>query len=174
MESPNIPIEIDPDTGIWSTNGLPMIYMPRHFFVNAHLSAETALTEETYSHHLYAVGHKSAWVWCEKESQAHRFTGLDVFRHYIQSISQRGWGKFTVVALDESSGAADISLKHSVFVEHCGTNGGRNLCYMYSGWFAGSLEWVGHATSTCYSLNSYEALCAGNGAEQCLFKIRPR
>ena len=32
MESPKIPIEIDPDTGIWSTNGLPMIYMPRHFF----------------------------------------------------------------------------------------------------------------------------------------------
>ena len=91
MGSPHIPIKVDPDTGVWSTNGLPMIYMPRHFFVNAHLSAETALTEETYSRQLYAVGHKSAWVWCEKESQAHRFTGFDVFHHYIQSISQRGW-----------------------------------------------------------------------------------
>ena len=135
MENPSIPIKVDPDTGIWSTNGLPMIYMPRHFFVNAL---------------------------------------FDVFHHYIRSISQRGWGQFAVVSLDESNGAADIRLMHSVFVEHCGTNGSRNLCYMYSGWFAGSLEWAGQASSQRYSLVSYEASCAGNGAEHCLFKIRPR
>ena len=174
MENPSIPIKVDPDTGIWSTNGLPMIYMPRHFFVNAHFAAESALTEEIYARQLYAAGHKSAWFWCEKESEAQRLSGIDVFHHYIHSISQRGWGQFSVMSLDESSGAADIRLKHSVFVEHCGTNGSRNLCYMYSGWFAGSLEWAGQASSQCYSLVSYEASCAANGAEHCLFKIRPR
>ena len=173
MESPKIPIEVDSDTGIWSTNGLPMIYMPRHFFVNAHFSAEDALSQEVYASQLYAAGYKSAWVWCETESAVHELTGFDVFHHYIHSISQRGWGQFIVVALDESSGAADIGLKHSVFVEHCGTNGGRNLCYMYSGWFAGSLEWAGQATNQSYSLNAHEACCAGYGAEHCLFKVRP-
>jgi hypothetical protein len=33
MANPSVPIKIDPDTGIWSTDGLPMIYMPRHFVV---------------------------------------------------------------------------------------------------------------------------------------------
>jgi hypothetical protein len=49
MANPSVPIKIDPDTGIWSTDGLPMIYMPRHFFVNNHLAIEAALSEEVYA-----------------------------------------------------------------------------------------------------------------------------
>ena len=173
MANPSVPIKIDPDTGIWSTDGLPMIYMPRHFFVNNHLAIEAALSEEVYAQQLYTAGHKSAWDWCEKESETYHLTGLDVFHHYMNRISQRGWGQFTVMSFDSNSGASDIRLEHSVFVEHCGADAGRNLCYMYSGWFTGALEWVGQATNQSYSLNSHETLCAANGAEHCLFKVRP-
>ena len=173
MTRPNVPIKVDPDTGIWSTDGLPMIYLPRHFFVNNHLAVEAALGAEAYSQQLYTAGYKSAWEWCESESSTHHLTGLDVFDHYMNRISQRGWGQFTVISFDGNDGTSDIRLEHSVFVEHCGTDTGRNLCYMYSGWFTGSLEWVGQATNRCYSLNSHEALCAANGAKHCLFKVRP-
>ena len=37
------PIDVDADTGVWSTNGLPMLYVPRHFFINNHLAIEAAL-----------------------------------------------------------------------------------------------------------------------------------
>ena len=173
MVKPAIPIDVDAETGVWSTDGLPMIYMPRHFFVNNHLAVEAALGEEAYARQLYDAGHKSAWVWCEKEAATHGLSGLEVFHHYMQRISQRGWGRFTVVSVDGDSGAADVRLDHSVFVEHCGADTGRNLCYMYSGWFAGSLEWVGKTTSRAFTLTAHEARCRANGAENCLFEIRP-
>ena len=173
MANPSIPIEVDQNTGIWSTDGLPMIYMPRHFFLNTHFAAEDALTEDLYAEQLYTTGHKSAWNWSENESRTHYISGFEVFHHYVSRISQRGWGQFTVTALDEKNAIADIRLKHSVFVEHCGADAGRNLCYMYAGWFAGALEWASQETGQSCSLISYEALCAANGAQHCLFKVRP-
>ena len=173
MAHPEVPIDVDPNTGIWSTDGLPMIYLPRHFFVNNHLAVEAALGQEAYARQLYGAGYKSAWDWCEKESATHRITGLEVFHHYMKRLSQRGWGQFTVLSCDGDTGNCDVRLDHSVFVEESGSEAGRNLCYMYSGWFAGSLEWVGRAMNRDYALSSHEARCAANGAEHCVFNVRP-
>ena len=153
--------------------GYQWFICPGIFFVNNHLAVEDALGEKVYGQQLYTAGYKSAWEWCASESVTHHLTGLEVFYHYMNRISQRGWGQFTVMSLDANNGSSDIRLEHSIFVEHCGSDAGRNLCYMYSGWFAGSLEWVGQTTDRCYSLNSKEALCASNGAKHCLFKVRP-
>jgi len=128
MAGPSIPIKVDQNTGVWSTDGLPMIYMPRHFFLNMHFAVEDALTVELYAKKLYAAGHKSAWDWCKDESRTHCLSGFEVFHHYVSRISQRGWGQFTVTALDEKNAITDIQLKHSVFVEDCGANADRNLC----------------------------------------------
>ena len=46
---PQLPISVDETTGIWTTDGLPMIYVPRHFFVNNHVEAEAAIGRETYA-----------------------------------------------------------------------------------------------------------------------------
>ena len=43
MAGPEVPIDVDPETGIWRTDGLPMIYLPRHFLVNNHVAVEEAL-----------------------------------------------------------------------------------------------------------------------------------
>lgn len=32
MAAPEVPIEVDPVTGVWRTDGLPMVYLPRHFW----------------------------------------------------------------------------------------------------------------------------------------------
>ena len=60
---PQLPIDVDPATGVWSTDGLPMIYVPRHFFVNNHVEVEAALGREVYSNSLYAAGRRSAGYW---------------------------------------------------------------------------------------------------------------
>src|SRR4051812_34754834 len=64
---PELPIEVDADTGVWTTDGLPMLYVPRHFFTNNHLAVEAALGRERYAEILYPAGYKSAYFWCEKE-----------------------------------------------------------------------------------------------------------
>ena len=41
--APDLPIEVDDDTGVWTTNNLPMLYVPRHFFLNNHMMVEGAI-----------------------------------------------------------------------------------------------------------------------------------
>lgn len=172
--APQVPIDVDPETGVWSTDGLPMIYLPRHFFVNNHVAVEQALGLETYARILYDAGYKSAWQWCEKEAVTHGLRGLDVFRHYMKRISQRGWGRFTVEDADERTGTARIRVDHSVFVYQHGTAAGRPVCYMFAGWFPGSLEWVGRSQGRDWTLEASEVQCAADGEhDHCVFECRP-
>lgn len=171
---PEVPIHVDPESGIWSTDGLPMIYLPRHFYLN-HIEAFTkALGEARSARILYEAGYDSAWQWCEKESVQHRMHGADVFLHYMKRISQRGWGQFTVVKLDRATGDAEVKLDHSVFVEGHRKPAEHTLCYGFSGWFAGALEWVGRDVGLNWKLVGSERQCAGSGRhDHCIFWIRP-
>lgn len=170
---PQLPIDVDDETGVWSTDGLPMLYVPRHFFVNNHTAIEAELGQEAYAGVLYDAGYRSAYYWCETEGARHGLKGIDVFVHYLKRLSQRGWGLFSFVAHDVPAGTAEIKLEHSLFV--LGRPGHRGkLCYMFAGWFAGAMDFVradlGHGgRSTCV-----EACCAAEGFGDCLFSVRPQ
>ena len=71
LMAPELPISVDSETGVWTTDALPMLYVPRHFFINNHVAIEQALGVETYAKILYDAGYKSAWYWCEKEAELH-------------------------------------------------------------------------------------------------------
>ena len=43
--APQLPIEVDSETGVWTSDALPMLYVPRHFFVNNHIGIEEVLGE---------------------------------------------------------------------------------------------------------------------------------
>jgi hypothetical protein len=60
MAAPQIPIEVDEATGVWRTDGLPMVYLPRHFLVNNHLAVEEALGLDAYRRILQVATEKSA------------------------------------------------------------------------------------------------------------------
>ena len=116
-------------TGVWTTDALPMLYVPRHFLVNNHEAVEQALGREAYAAILYAAGHKSAYYWCDREARQHGIRGVDVFAHYLTRISQRGWGQFSIAGMDPERATADIALRHSAFVlqAHEG-NGNAAIC----------------------------------------------
>jgi predicted hydrocarbon binding protein len=171
---PQLPIEVDTQTGVWTTDNLPMIYMPRHFFINNHKAVEAALGMEAYAPILYDAGYKSAWQWCERESATHGLRGLDVFRHYMRRISQRGWAQFTIEELDAATGACAVRVDHSVFVYEYGRQAHARVCYMFAGWFPGALEWAARDLNREWKLTSHEAQCACEGHDHCLFVIQPR
>ena len=173
--APEVPIRVDPETGIWTTDGLPMIYLPRHFYVNHHNAYEQALGREAHVKLLYDAGYTSAWQWCEKEAVKHALNGTAVFRHYMKRISQRGWGQFTVETLDEATGEARVRLDHSVYVGHPGQKAEAGLCYAFAGWFPGALEWAGRDLGADWKLSAAEVQCAGDGIhDHCAFEIRRR
>ena len=111
---PQVPIEVDESTGVWTTDGLPMLYVPRHFFVNNHTAIEDALGRQKYATLLYDAGYKSAYFWCASEAKTHGLSGMPVFEHYLKRLSQRGWGQFRFQTADAKTGAAEIRREHLV------------------------------------------------------------
>ncbi|SEB16097.1 DUF5943 domain-containing protein [Paraburkholderia sartisoli] len=173
---PQLPIDVDPDTGVWTTDALPMLYVPRHFFTNNHIAAEEALGRDTYAGILYKAGYRSAYFWCEKEAKQHGIAGMAVFEHYLNRLSQRGWGRFRIIEADPSSSHARIELRHSSFVlAQPGKQG--KLCYMFAGWFAGALDWVNDTAPDAARKgppsHSEEVQCAAEGHDHCVFEVSP-
>ncbi len=166
---PQVPIEVDDATGEWAVDAIPMILVPRHFFLNNHLAVEAALGRSRYEEILFEAGYRSAYTWCEKEARTHGLDGIEVFHHYMKRLSQRGWAQFTVESVDPISGAARVAVRNSVFTKAAGTAG--KACYMFRGWFPGSLEFV---TGKKNSLKSEELQCAAEGADYCIFESKPR
>ena len=126
---PQVPIEVDDTTGVWRTDGLPMLYVPRHFFMNNHRVVEQALGPERYSGIVYDAGYTSARTWCENEAKAHGLAGIRVFERYLLRLSQRGWGRFSFVSADAEAGEAQIRVDHSAFVL-AGPKAPGKVCYM--------------------------------------------
>ena len=173
MGEARVPIEVDDATGVWSVDGVAMILVPRHFIVNNHTAIEAALGEDRYAQQLFEAGHKSAYVWCEQQARLHGLEGVAVFHHYMKRLSQRGWGQFLVEAIDADSGHARVRVDHSVFVlGHQGAP--RKTCYMFRGWFPGSLELAGKLLGKRLQLTSTETQCAAEAHhDHCVFEIMP-
>ena len=130
---PEVPIDVDPETGVWTTDGLPMLYLPRHFFINNHLAIEQALGRAAYAKLLYTAGHRSAYYWCEQAAARHRLAGIGVFHHYLSRLSQRGWGRFDGGGIDPQTGTGEVRVTHSCFVAHAGRSAAQKVCYMLAG-----------------------------------------
>ena len=190
---PQVPIEVDESTGVWTTDGLPMLYVPRHFFVNNHTAIEEALGRQKYATLLYDAGYKSAYFWCASEAKTHGLSGLPVFEHYLKRLSQRGWGQFRFQTVDAKTGAAEIRLENSLFVlAHAASSSGgaatadvalpktaaagtpATRCYMFAGWFAGAMDWVLDTSGVGVKTHSAELQCGGQGHSHCLFRVRPQ
>jgi hypothetical protein len=141
MGAPLVPIDVEPETGRWMTDSLPMLYVPVHFFVNNHLAIEQELGVERYARLLHDAGYTSAWTWCEHEAEVHHLEGTAVFEHYMSRLSQRGWGRFEILDIDLASATASVAVWHSVFhrPDEAGTRSGD---YMFTGWFAGAMDQI--------------------------------
>ncbi|WP_110714563.1 DUF5943 domain-containing protein [Salinicola acroporae] len=172
--APELPINVDSDTGIWTTDALPMLYVPRHFFINNHVAIEEALGAETYARILYDAGYKSAWHWCEKEAELHGLEGVAVFEHYMKRLSQRGWGLFITEAIDLDAGTAKVRLEHSCFVYQLGKTGKKEE-YMFTGWFAGAMDQVLEARGSSLRTRAEQTQSGAEaGCEVGYFEVTPR
>lgn len=171
--APQLPIEVDSETGVWTTDALPMLYVPRHFFVNNHMAIEEEIGPERYAEILYKAGYKSAWHWCEKEAALHGLSGAAVFEHYMKRLSQRGWGLFKIEEIDVTQGACRVRLDHSAFVYVYGKVG-RKVDYMFTGWFAGAMDQIlAAAGSPIRTVAEQVQSAAEEGCDHGLFVTRP-
>lgn len=180
---PQLPIEVDPQTGVWTSDGLPMIYLPRHFFVANHVETEAVVGREAHAAALYRAGYRSAHFWCQQEARTHGLDGMAVYEHYLRRLSQRGWGLFSFIDADAEAGRARIRVDHSVFVLAQGIAGvpldRSKVCYLFTGWFSGAMDWVLESAGSDLRTRSAESQCAAEGEDSragcghCVFTVRP-
>ena len=173
MAKPEIVIEVDPDTGRWFVDKMPMILVPQHFYNHNHFAIEGALGAQAFDAALAPAGHLSAYVWCKKQAEVYGLEGVDVFAHYMKRLSQRGWGLFSILAIDPVAGTATIRLDNSSFVTDETRNAGRKLCYMFAPWLAGALEFVCEQAGAPQKLEAREVQCAAEGHDFCLYEVKP-
>lgn len=169
---PKIQISVDEGTGVWSTDGFPMVYVPRHFMVNIHKAQESAFGREALKAVLDEGGSKSAYYWCEKSAGQSNLGGAEVFAHYLDRLTARGWGIFRIEELDEVAGTATISLENSIYVLETPNGSERPVCYMFEGFFEGGFQYLLDSLGgPSRRARCEETACAAAGAPVCTFKI---
>ena len=168
-----VPIRVDPETGEWSVDGVPMILVPRHFVVNNQRAVEKLLGRKATSDLFRDPGARSAREWCAREAETHSLRGAAIFKHYMKRLSQRGWAQFSVEHLDAAAGYARVRVGHSVFVAERGSQVKRKVCYMFEGWLEGALEYIMTTEGNPLQLKCQELQCAAEGSDHCLFEVRP-
>jgi hypothetical protein len=72
--------------------------------------------------------------------------------------------------LDEETGSAEVSLQHSIFVEHAEQGGERRSCGFFSSWIAGSMDWAAEASAKKWRVQCYEQQCVMAGFDKCRFR----
>lgn len=173
LQAPEVDIAVDRDTGIWQTDDMPMIYLPRHFFIQNQNVLARALGREQYEKAVASSGYQSAYEWCERYAEHGKANGFDVFRIYLSRISTRGWGRFMLERLDENGGVAEIALEHSIFAEHARKDETQGSCNFFASWIAGSMDWAAESLSKTWRIQCREHQCVMKGAKRCLFHARP-
>lgn len=175
MTKPQVPIEID-NNGVWHTDGLPMLYVPRHFFMNNHFEINRAMGQDKYANILYKAGYKSAYHWCKHESKEQNLKEIDVFHYYLKRLSQRGWGRFSLEE-DNPKVSFRVRVYNSAFVLHCKhfpeeQQKNINICFMFAGWFAGAADWVSNSKGAGIKHICQESFCAIEEKDYCLFEVK--
>ena len=170
MTAPQVPINVDPATGIWTTDGLPMIYMPRHFFVNYYTAMDEALGRDKHQAMLFAASHTSAVQWAEAQSKTRGLRDVAVFRHYLNRLSQRGWAQFTIDSVDLTGPSARVRVENSVYGLQLGRTG-RTECAMFAGSLAGCLEWAAEDAGRPAKMTAIETQCIAQGHDHCAFEV---
>ncbi|WP_054310662.1 4-vinyl reductase [Mesorhizobium sp. 1M-11] len=169
---PSVDINVDEATGIWETDGLPMLYIPRHFMVNVHKEVESALGLSRYRDVLYQAGAKSAYYWCRKQAETYDISGFPVFEHYLERLTARGWGQFKLERVAEDLGSAEIAVQNSIYALESPSGADHATCYMFEGFFAGGLQYLfDEQGRKPFKVECREVQCEAMGFECCRFEI---
>jgi len=134
------------------------------------------LGREQYRHVLHKAGDKSAYIWCKAQAEQYDIDGIEVVEHYLQRLSVRGWGQFSIRELDLERKRMVIGLKNSIYVlAHEGKGAGKSahpLCYMFEGFFTGAMKYLVEGQGIKgEELVCREVACQAMGSECCQFEL---
>ncbi len=105
-------LQLDP-TGSLSLNGLQMVLMPRHFFRYILREVHGAVAPETFRKIYWQAGYDGAVSFCEVFQRNHACSPREAVVGYLDEMSIRGWGDFSIQSLDPERGTMEVLLTKS-------------------------------------------------------------
>ena len=94
-----------------------MILLPRHFFRYILRNILAVCGQDSYRKILSESGRDGAITFCKRFAVIHQCTPLEAVQGYFEEMSIRGWGKFSILALDSEKGLMELQLECSALLE---------------------------------------------------------
>jgi hypothetical protein len=105
-------LELSP-SGSLTLNGLQMVLMPRHFFRYIMREVHRAVGAEVFRQIYWQAGFDGAVSFCESYQESHGCSPLEAVQGYLDEMSIRGWGHFSIQSIDPQAGTMEVLLRDS-------------------------------------------------------------
>jgi len=99
--------------GSLTLNGLQMVLMPRHFFRYIMREVHKAVSAETFRKIYWQAGFDGAVAFCDSYQRHHGCSPLEAIQGYLDEMSIRGWGHFSIQSIDPQAGSMEVLLRDS-------------------------------------------------------------
>ena len=150
---------------------VPMVLMPRWFFVAIKKQTENLCDRETARRIYYQAGWEGAEKWAQVQMEA-GLTGRAVMEQYMNSAAIRGWGRTEITEYDENAGRVVVKLNHSSVAEETGSSD-LPVCDHLPGSVAGAMTAILEHKGIHKQLIGKETKCLSQGKGECVFEVGP-
>jgi predicted hydrocarbon binding protein len=150
---------------------VPMILMPRWFFVGIMQRVVAEAGSDTASKIYYAAGYEGAYNWSKVQIEK-GLRGSDILQQYLGSMTHRGWGHFEILHFDESTGRGSFRLHNSALALELG-RAGEAGCLWVPGALAGSMQVILEHNGSALKVRGKETQCLSTGGPFCEYIVEP-
>jgi predicted hydrocarbon binding protein len=150
---------------------VPMILMPRWFFVGIMKRVVSEAGLQLASKIYYAAGYEGAYNWSKVQIDK-GLRGLDIIKQYLGSMTYRGWGRFDILSFDDAKGRGSYRLHNSALALELGQTG-KASCLWVPGALAGSMQAVLESKGNPLKVRGREIRCLATGEPFCEYTVEP-
>jgi predicted hydrocarbon binding protein len=150
---------------------VPMILMPRWFFVGIMKRVVAEAGPQIASRIFYTAGYEGAYNWSKVQIEK-GLRGFDIIKQYLGSMTNRGWGRFEILKFDDAKGQANYRLHNSALALELGKTG-KASCLWVPGALAGSMQAVLESKGNPLKVRGKELRCLATGEPFCEYTVEP-
>ena len=149
---------------------VPMLLMPRWFFVAIKKQVESLAGKEISKKVYYEAGYEGASKWAQTQMKEAGLSGRAVIEQYLASASVRGWGRFEILDFDQERGYGKFRIHHSAVAEETGLVK-ETVCDHLPGSIAGAFQTILDHARVARKVQGREVKCISNGDSFCEFVV---
>lgn len=152
-------------------NQVPMIMTPLWFFAGIMKKLAEKAGEDIAAEVYYEAGYQGAYDWAAVQMQ-NGLSGRAVMEQYLNSMTNRGWGRFEIAAFDRDVGEGAFRFFDSAIALDHGRIG-RLVCLWVPGALAGGFQAILDSDGSALRVKGREVSCYSQGEAYCEFEVGP-